>query len=261
MSTNSDTILQVFADFSSNKSAILKILQKKCSKQVIFSGILGNYTGPLEIYRVLDLYHEILPIKSIKILKRNKHKNVIQFGGIVHMVHCGRLPKELAPIISKPSANQLLEILTQMAPTKQTIQTRVEVSYVKERGKVVFININTDPIAIVQQLTQNPDAYAPVIDHIQSIQSQFREKLTPMEVQSLAFSLCGFSSKQSASYLLLSRRTIETYLQQAHLKIGCRTKGECLEIMYKNTLIQRFQNLCQQIIDNPRAVIRSVCNE
>lgn len=261
-----ENAFQLLTDFDRNKETILKLFKERCAKPVIFSGIFGNYTGIKEIYRALTLQSQILPFVSTKILKKTSYKNVHQYNGVFEMVHVGQLRKELRLLNllnPKTSNYELLNLFINTTPQRQKIEVHSEITYVIQDRKIVFINANTDPLEIVRQIEPHQvheEIFALeslVRESIRSIQSKLDEKLSPMEIQCLAFALCSFSSKQTASHLFLSHRTIETYLQNAHVKIGCRCKGECLEMMYKNGLIHEFQHLCYQLMQHPESICRS----
>jgi DNA-binding CsgD family transcriptional regulator len=257
---------QLLTDFSGNNKKILKLLKEKCKKSVIFSGVFGNFTGIKEIYRALTLQSQIIPFVKTKILKKTSYKNVHQYNGVFELVHIGQLRKELRllNLLNHATSNiELLNLFINTTPRGETIEIHCEITYVYKDQKIVFINLNTDPLEIIrqiepQQIEEEVFATDPLIlEGIKSIQSKLDHNLTPMEIQCLSFALCSFSSKQTASYLFLSHRTIETYLQNAHVKIGCRCKGECLEIMYKNGLIREFQHLCYQLMEHPELICRS----
>lgn len=245
---------------------IFDLFKRKFSESVIFSGVLGNYTGIREIYHAFSLQSRILPFVSAKILKETSFKNILQYNGVFEMEHVGQLNKkfQLSNLSHPITSNyDLLNLFIQTSPKGKKIEVHSEITYVLQDHKVVFINVNTDPLEIIRQI--NPDQIQEtvfssdpsVVEMIRSLQSSLKGKLTPMEIQCLSFSLCSFSSKQTANYLLLSHRTIETYLQNAHVKIGCRCKGDCLELMYHNHLIHDFQTLCYQLMQHPQSVCRS----
>lgn len=266
MDSNIEDAFQLLNNFDRNRGIILKLLKNNCSQHIILSGIFGNYTGVKEIFRALTLQSQILPFASIKILKKTSYKNVYRYDGLFEMVHIGQLKKEqriLNLLNPKTSNYELLNFFIHTTPLGKKIEIHPEITYVIQKGEIVFINVNADPLEIVRQIEphqiqEKVFALAPsVFQLIQTIQSRFDEKLSPMEIQCLAFSLCSFSSKQTASHLFLSHRTIESYLQSAHIKVGCRFKRDCLEMMYKNGLILEFQQLCYQLMQHPESICRS----
>lgn len=254
---------KLFTDFKKNRKKVLQLLNRKCQKSVVLSGIIGQYTGINEIFRAISIQNQTLPFTSIKIFKKTSFENILQYHGLFSMVHKGQLQANFKLFHPESSNNTLIHLFTKTPPQGAKVEIHLEMTTVLEDQKIAFINLNADPLEIIRQVAPQQieeEHYQPEVltrDHILSIQSKFQDPPTLMEIQCLAFSLCGFSSKQTASHLLLSHRTIETYLQNAYLKIGCKNKLECLETMYSNALIHHFQQLCHQLIQYPRSIIRS----
>lgn len=239
---------------------------KHSSPLIFISGVFGNYTGAHEIFQMLRFQHQILPFQSIKVLKISSYKNVQQFNCLFEMVHKAKLRKELGSFefLNIKSFNyELIDLFINTPPNRKLVVIHVEITFVTQNDEITFVNVNTDPLEVIRQIEpQKIHEEIPIIDPsahkiILTLQEYLLIPLTPMEIQCLAFALCGFSSKQIGSHLHLSHRTIETYLQNAYFKLGSKGKGECLEMMYENNLIHDFQKLCYLLMQHPEAVCRS----
>ena len=88
----------------------------------------------------------------------------------------------------------------------------------------IFENIKIDSILVPKEMLKAPENKTCSL------------KLTPREKQVLLLSADGNTAQQMAKTLNLSRRTIETYLQNLREKYNCKNKAELMKLFFSQTL-------------------------
>lgn len=126
----------------------------------------------------------------------------------------------------------------------------VELFFVFERGKIMRIAIQEDPLSLCRQL--GIDVKVEKADErvlwkreyeflVGKVRSTFG--LGERETLCLALSFSSLSAKFVGEVLGISHRTVEAHLQGCYQKIGCQNKQQCLEAVVQRGMLSIFHEI------------------
>lgn len=221
-----------------------------------YTGVFGEKVGCDRVVTLYTFFNDIFPSLKTNVINVSPHKNITTINFKATCFHGGELIEPHVQQVLEGDVSENLKLMATTHPTGEELDFFVGATFVYEEEKIALLNIASD-------MSQMEEAFLPHADPkdleinlsaetnlIKNIQRLIEKKLSTMEIKILSFILCGFSSKHTAEYLLLSLRTIEGYIQNAYGKLGCFSKEDLLEKMYQNRSIAIFQQLCQFFIIN-----------
>lgn len=223
-------------------------------------GSFGNKVGMEEIKAYYDFRQEILSSAGLKFLKLQSYRNFVDFEVLFYDYHDRELSAKTKEIAFSADISPFVKLLATTPPTGIKTEINIHGTFVFQKEKVSFFNLDGDTDRFVRQLfpninlTSDPPPQISSKDLIDFIQKSSIAKLTPLEIATMAFSMGGFNPQQSSIYLQHSPEVIENALISGYQKLKCLSGVDCLEKMTEEGKAPLFVKLCQHLIAFPSII-------
>lgn len=140
---------------------------------------------------------------------------------------------------------------SKLKPSGTKLVQPAELFFVFDRGKIVRISIQEDPLSLYRQLGLQIEVEKSCPKTSLKREGDFLIKklrdyfkvLSAKEIVCLALAFSGFSAKFVAEILEVSYRTVESHWFHSYQKLRCNGKQQCLEIVIEQETLSLFHEL------------------
>lgn len=219
MKGKQEEIAAAFIEVMGKNPIRKELVLKNFTNTTTYTSVFGERFGADKIETLYIFFNDIFPVFETEIVGVVSRQNITTVTFKANCYYGGKLIDAHVNEVLDDGASDTLKLIATTPPVGIEMDFFAGAAFVFEKEKVALLNITSNmsqmekyllSYAFLERLPIQNASESSFIHHIQRL---VKQQLTPMEIKTLSFSLCGFSSKQAAKYLCLSPRTIEGYLQ------------------------------------------------